>query len=330
VHSRILLAGAGRLLNCTLLSSTGLLFRNPPGGSRAKFKFPAKCLAQQIALSYFAYVHIAPFTTLNWAYQLHYYLCFRTHHVLKTFSNTGVQNSLSESITEICQHHQYHELKSKVFPDHFRLVLSLRPGDVISKVVGTLKSNSARALATQSEIEAPVWGRGYLARSVGLVRVGPVKKYIERQAEHHGYSTRKLPPVYRFRAETAIDLKTQHAVTDLRYHLVFATKWRKGVFGSDLGKRLCAYWLRVAEKHHFAIDRCTFLPDHVHLMVRTAPEVSIEQCALSLLNNGQHYVALHAPELLVQTGIDQLWQGSAYAGTSGEYSTGMMTLFLSN
>jgi putative transposase len=268
-------------------------------------------------------VHIEPFTTLSWAYQLHYYLCFRTHYLRKTFSEDVLRTTLSESISEICGHHQYHELETQVYPDNIRLVISLRPTDVVSDVIRTLKSISARAIGATSGLEPPIWGRGYLAKSVGRARIGPVRKYIEGQSEHHGYAKRKRPPVYRFRVERDIALAPRHAVTKLDHHLVFATKGRVGIFGLEIGKRLCEYWLRVAEKHGFAITRCTFLPDHIHLVVRIPPNMSIEQCALSMLNNGEYFVAGHAGELLVRAGIDRLWQPSAYAGTTGEFTTAL-------
>ena len=35
------------------------------------------------------------------------------------------------------------------------------------------------------------------------------------------------------------------------------------------------------------------LPDHVHLLVRLAPKTSIDDCALSLMNNSQHWMETH-------------------------------------
>jgi len=62
---------------------------------------------------------------------------------------------------------------------------------------------------------------------------------------------------------------------------------------------------------------------------RNAPKMSIEECALSLLNNGQHFVRQHAPEALIQAKIEQLWQASAYAGTTGKVTTALVKAFLS-
>jgi nitrogen fixation protein len=64
------------------------------------------------------------------------------------------------------------------------------------------------------------------------------------------------------------------------------------------------------------------VPDHTHLLVRIAPKMSTEECALALLNNGQHFVGQHAPQSLIQAKIEQLWQASAYAGTTGKVRVG--------
>jgi hypothetical protein len=57
--------------------------------------------------------------------------------------------------------------------------------------------------------------------------------------------------------------------------------------------------------------------------------MSIEECALSLLNNGQHFVLQDQPQAFVQAGIEQLWQASAYAGTCGKVTTALVKSFLS-
>lgn len=273
-------------------------------------------------------MHAEPLSDLRWAYQLHYYLCFQTHRSQKLFCNSDREYALSAIFAEICKRHQFHLVGSKIYTNHVRLLVSLRPNVTISKVIQTVKTNSARALSSAFDVNAPIWGRGYLAKSVGRVRTGEVKRYIEEQSEHHGYAKRVLPPVYRFRAKCLKALVAEHSFFELSHHLVFATKRRAGIFGSSEGRSLCEYWIRVAEKNGFAIDRCTFVPDHVHLLIRTMPNMSVEKCAFSLLNNGQYFIVKHAPELLVQAGIDQLWQDSAYVGTTGEFTTALMKSFL--
>ena len=191
-----------------------------------------------------------------------------------------------------------------------------------------IKGRSSALLCREYGITPPLWARGYLARSVGRVRVQSVKRYIAQQAERHGYAKRALPPVFRFRALEPALLGTAHAAFDLTHHIVFATTYRKGIFDSKIGKALVSYWINVAAKREFALDQATVLPDHVHMLVRTTPKLTIEQVAISLMNNGQYFVAKHFPGVMVEAKIDQLWQPSAYAGTCGELTTALLKAFL--
>ena len=272
---------------------------------------------------------LTPYTSLTWAYQLHYYLCFRTHRRREFFANAHQAEVLTSALTEICQRHDYHLLESQPYPDHLRCLLSLRPEQVISSVVQTVKANASRVVSAELGLALPVWARGYLARSVGSVRLSIVKEYLLRQAEHHGYASRSLPPVYRYRATAPVVLTAQHASFDMHHHLAFATAYRRGIFGSRMGEALGQYWLRVAAKRGFAIDQITIVPDHVHLLVRIVPKLSIAECVLALLNNGQHFVGKNYPHALVEAGVEQLWQASVYAGTRGKYTTALIKAWLS-
>jgi putative transposase len=273
-------------------------------------------------------MNLTPFTSLTWAYQLHYYLCFRTHRRRQSFLST--ESLLKEFITEICERHQYHLLECQSHPDHFRSLVSLRPDQAVAKTIQTIKTNSSREWCKRFELQPPLWARGYLARSVGQVRISAVQTYLDQQSAHHGYDLRLLPPVYRYRVEAPIILTASHAAFDLNHHLVLATCQRKGIFNSSLGRALSDYWLRVASKHGFAIDQISVVPDHIHMIVRIVPSMSIEECALLLMNNGQHFVGKDYPQVLIEAGINQLWQPSAYAGTCGEYTSGLIQNWLNS
>jgi len=125
-----------------------------------------------------------------------------------------------------------------------------------------------------------------------------------------------------------VELSVAHASFDLKHHLVLATTFRRGIFDSRLGEALVDYWLKVAVMRDFALDQATVLPDHVHLLVRIKPRMSIEECTLSLMNNGQHFIGKHYSGRLIEAGVNQLWQPSAYAGTCGELPTALLKSFL--
>ena len=265
-------------------------------------------------------MYLTPYTSLTWAYQLHYYICFRTHRRHASLDTTR----LLEIFNEICARDDYHLLECQPHPNQVRCLFSLHPTHTISKTVQTVKCNSSRVLALPN----PTWARGYLARSVGTVRLNVVREYLEHQSEHHGYDGRILPPVYRYHAKEAVRLTAAHCCFELSHHVVLATRWRKGVFDSTLAAALSEYWLTVASARGFAIDQISIVPDHVHMIVRIVPSMSIEQCALLLMNNGQYFVWKNYGKLLVGIGLDQLWESSAYVGTRGDYTTALIKAWL--
>jgi putative transposase len=273
-------------------------------------------------------VHLEPLKEISWAYQLHYHICFRTHRRKPIFDDQVRIAFLSQCLTDLCEINELHLLEKDCRPKHVQLVLSFRPNQLISVALQRLKSRSSAEVCKQFDLGPPLWARGYLARSTGRVNVHAVKHYLAIQAEHHGYDKRVCPPVFRFRATEPKVLATAHASFDLTHHLVLATRYRRGVFGAKIGKALVSYWMRVADLRGFAVDRATILPDHVHLLVRITPKISIEQVTLSLMNNAQHFMAKHFPVTLVEAKLDQLWQPSAYVGTCGELTTALLKTFL--
>jgi len=273
-------------------------------------------------------MQLEPFREISWAFQLHHHICFRTHRRKSVFNDQSRIAALSRALTDLCKINELHLLETDCQRRHVQLVLSLRPSQVISEALKRLKGRSSAAICQEFGLAPPLWARGYLARSVGRVRVQAVKRYLASQAEHHSYSKRALPPVFRFRATEPEVLATAHASFDLTHHLVLATKFRRGIFASKTGEALVNYWIKVAARRGFAVAQATILPDHVHLLVRSTPKISVEQIALSLMNNGQYFMANHFPLALVEAKIDQLWQPSAYVGTCGELTTALLKAFL--
>ncbi len=56
--------------------------------------------------------------------------------------------------------------------------------------------------------------------------------------------------------------------------------------------------------------------------------MSIEECVLLLMNNGQHFIGRNYPQALIEAGINQLWEASVYAGTCGELTTALIKAWL--
>lgn len=278
---------------------------------------------------------LPPFKFLESAYQLHFYLGFKTHYLRPLFEREEERKLARTVLDDVCSRQQYHLLESNITDDYLRILLSLKPEQNISSTVKMLKGNLSRefGLAFREELNRyrtrTLWARGYFARSSGKVNLESARKYVETQVSHHGYAGEWTKPLrYRNSAFRSPAFTLPHSVCMLDYHLVLATKFRASLFDEAIAPGLFEYVLAVGRKHGFAVDRMSLLPDHMHLLLQAIPSLSIYDCALAVLNNTRNWMEKHFSGVLKQMGAWDVWQPSFYAGTVGEYRTAEVKSFL--
>ena len=107
---------------------------------------------------------LTPYEALEWAYQLHYHICFRTHCRRDFFAaDTG---ALADSFRQLYDVHGYRELEMKLRPSDVQLLLSLRPEHTISAVLKKLKGRSSAVLVNN-------W---IFRRHYGLAVISPARR----------------------------------------------------------------------------------------------------------------------------------------------------------
>ena len=267
------------------------------------------------------------FTALEAAYQLHYYLWFKTHY-LQALLTREVQSVANLVVDDVCTREQYHLLSSDMTDNQIRLLISLRPDHKVSQVVKRLKGNLQHQLRKTFNSEN-VLAKGYFARSSGKIDLACARQYVESQTSHHGYKGEWTKPM-KYRNETfkSPTFRFDHCATILNYHFVFATQNRIAVFDETLAPGFFEYIVSVGKKHSFEIDRIGLLPDHMHLIIEGVPTISVEEYALAILNNTRHWMEKNYLGILKNTGAWNVWQPSFYAATVGEYTTAQVKNFL--
>jgi putative transposase len=277
----------------------------------------------------------AALTDISSAYQVHVYLCFKTHFLREALDRDDERAVVSTTLTEVCNDEGYRLLDAKIDATHVRLLLSLKPQHEISNAVRKLKGTISRRFSQSFasrliQRQMPtLWGRGYFARSSGKVDLATVRQYVESQPSHHGYRGNWTEGLsYRNPAFTSPAFSPAHAVTILQYHLVLVTAFRRSVFDDEIARKLFHYVLMVGQKRDFAVDRMTVLPDHIHLVIEAPPTVTVHDCALSLINNTRHWMNKHYSGVLKHTDVWELWRPSYYVGSVGEYTTAQVKGFL--
>ncbi|HEY6803415.1 MAG TPA: IS200/IS605 family transposase [Pyrinomonadaceae bacterium] len=268
------------------------------------------------------------FTALDAAYQLHYYLSFKTHFLKPFFADCRAPSLVESVLNDVCDRERYHLLETNIDQEHLRLLVSLLPTQTVVDTVKRLKGNLQNQFRKELNIH-DLWARGYFASSSGTVDQLRVQRYIDSQISHHGFRgewTRPLKylnphfktPAYEF----------AHCVSLLKYHLVFVTQNRIAVFDEAIAPSLFDYIVAVGKRREFAVERISLLPDHMHMLIEGVPSISVQDYAFAILNNTQQWMAKNYSGVLKATGAWNVWQQSYYAGTVGEYTTGQVKSFL--
>jgi len=125
-NSEIPPTGVGGLFKCNLQRKVSETVESP---QRQLVDCSDPALHREAPQPYSPPMYLTPFTSLAWAYRLHYYLCFRTHRRRPVFTSKAAQ--LTEFVSEICARHDYHALEYQPRPDQFRCLLSLQPAQAI-------------------------------------------------------------------------------------------------------------------------------------------------------------------------------------------------------
>jgi putative transposase len=114
--------------------------------------------------------------------------------------------------------------------------------------------------------------------------------------------------------------KGPHTIYDLKYHIVFITKYRKPLLAGGTGIRLRELIRQVCTSLDVRIEKGHINRDHVHLLVSAPPYVSVSKLV-------QRIKGLTSRRLLQENNIlnKQLWGRHLWARGYFAASTGNVT-----
>ncbi|WP_084299486.1 IS200/IS605 family transposase [Leisingera caerulea] len=108
----------------------------------------------------------------------------------------------------------------------------------------------------------------------------------------------------------------RHVVCSLNLHLVFVTKYRRGVLDKDAHERLRTAFSKVAADFGAKLVECDGEDDHVHLLVEYPATVQISKLVNSLKGVGSRLL-LRDREDLRRLSRKGLWSPSYFAASCG-------------
>lgn len=69
--------------------------------------------------------------------------------------------------------------------------------------------------------------------------------------------------------------KLRHSVSEVRYHLILNTKYRRKVFSGEMEAFFLECLHIIQSVSHFYVERAAGDGNHVHLLIRSAPDITL-------------------------------------------------------
>src|SRR3974377_273221 len=111
--------------------------------------------------------------------------------------------------------------------------------------------------------------------------------------------------------------KTSHSVYDLKYHLVWITKYRKPVFFGDVAVRLRELIREICKSLDIEIIKGHVSKDHVHLFVSVPPQLSISKVMGRIKGRTSRKLLSEYRRLSKEFWGRHLWGRGYFAASSG-------------
>ena len=122
--------------------------------------------------------------------------------------------------------------------------------------------------------------------------------------------------------------KTSHAVYDLKYHVVWITKYRKPILRGEIASRLrelvrqtCATLDVYILSGHVALD-------HVHWLVSVPPQVSVSELMQRVKGRSSRKMMAEFGELSRQFWGRHLWARGYFAASSGKVTDELIKQYI--
>ena len=111
--------------------------------------------------------------------------------------------------------------------------------------------------------------------------------------------------------------KTSHAIYDLKYHLVWITKYRKPVLRGPIALRFRELTRQTCDSLEVYIEKGHIATDHVHLLVSVPPDLSVSDLVQRLKGRSSRRLMDEFGELRKQFWGQHLWARGYFAASSG-------------
>lgn len=116
--------------------------------------------------------------------------------------------------------------------------------------------------------------------------------------------------------------------SELKYHIVWCTKYRRKVLSEEIQKQLNTLILQKSEELGYIVEAMETMEDHVHVFVKASVKDSVHRIVSQLKGFTSFKLREMFPEL--KSRLPCLWTRNYYAGTVGHVSEETVKKYIEN
>lgn len=124
--------------------------------------------------------------------------------------------------------------------------------------------------------------------------------------------------------------KTSHSVYDLKYHLVWITKYRKKVLTGQVAEKVRELIREICKANDIEIIKGHVSADHVHLFVSIPPHMSISNVMQLLKGKTSRKILSNFKDMQKQFWGRHFWARGYFASSSGNITDEMVIQYIEN
>jgi putative transposase len=121
-----------------------------------------------------------------------------------------------------------------------------------------------------------------------------------------------------------------HTVFDLKYHVVWTTKYRRPILEGRLGSRLRELIREICLTNQIQIIRGHISKDHIHIFISMPPQISVSKITQYIKGKTSRKLLQEYPALNKQFWGQHMWSRGYFATTSGAITDEMIMDYIKN
>jgi putative transposase len=121
-----------------------------------------------------------------------------------------------------------------------------------------------------------------------------------------------------------------HAVFDLKYHMIWCTKYRKKVLHGRIAERARELIRQICATREVVIVRGAVSPDHIHLLLSAPPILAPAKLAQYIKGRSSRHLQAEFPELRKQYWGQHMWARGYFCATVGAVDEATIKAYIEN